>query len=269
MSPFGSHPLHDAFDALAPWWLRHDAGRRWLAIDRQVGLLRAMEGACHWSQAFAGLPASLAVEGLEQVPAEGPLVVVANHPFAVVDVFALGAALERVRPRGGVFAVVDAASDTFVEMHPIVCSVGSDAAGRERFWARSFARLEAGGALVVFPAGHSLVRDRWGTAMETPWRAGALKLAARSGATLLPAHLVARNRRRYHALRRHLPRTTVQKLNLKEAHRFSGTVRVRFGAPLSVDGATPEGLRDAVYALGDERFVRAPSRGSGVGASMR
>ena len=251
------HPLESVFAEHLPRWLQRPAVARFFGIPATVGMLRSLGAQPSYGAALRGLGASVAGEGLQHVPTTGPLVVVANHPFSMIDVLSVGTAVEQRRAPGSVRAVVDRASAALVELHPLMCFVGDDAAGREAFWRDALGHLEGGGAVVMFPAGHSVKRDRHGVALETPWRGGALKLVARSGACLVPAHVHAPSRRRYQFLRRRLDRQVVQKLNLREAARFRDSARVRFGAPLRGEGLTPDGLRDRVYQLGGEPFKRA------------
>ena len=247
------HPLQATFEQHIPAPLQRPAVARFFGIPQVVGMLTSLGAAPSYAAALRGLGASVRVEGDQQVP-PGPVVVAANHPFSMIDVLSVGAAMEQRRPAGTVRAVVDRSSAPLRELHPLMLFVGDDARGRERFWEASLAHLDQGGVVVMFPAGHSVKRARDGVALETPWRAGVLKLAARSGATLLPAHVNAPSRRRYQLLRRHFDRVLVQKLNLREAVRFRQSSRVRFGGALALEGLTPEALRDQVYTLGNEVF---------------
>jgi len=247
------HPLHTAFTDHVPSALQGDAVARFFGIPQVISMLESLGPEPSYTRGLQGLGASVQVEGLEHLP-DGPVVVVPNHPFALIDVLATGAAVERRRAPGRVRAVVDRASAALVELHPLMLFVGDDDAGREAFWAQAQAHLDGGGAVVMFPAGHSTMRARDGVALETPWRAGCLKLAARSGAPLVPTHVHAPSRRRYQLLRRHLDRLTVQKLNLREAVRYRRAARVRFGAPVSAERCTPDALREQVYRLGGEAF---------------
>jgi len=247
------HPLHELFTEHLPRPLHGDRVARFFGILQVIDMLESLGSAPSYTQALGQLRASVEVQHADQLP-DGPLVVVANHPFSMIDVLATGAAVETVRPAGMVRAVVDRASASLVELHPLMLFVGDDDAGRAAFWDEAHAHLESGGVVVMFPAGHSVMRARDRVALETPWRAGALKLAARAGAPLVPTHVHAPSRRRYQLLRRHVDRMLVQKLNLREAVHFRQAARVRFGRPVAAADSTPETLRATVYALGDEPF---------------
>ncbi|MEZ4316029.1 MAG: hypothetical protein R3F61_00925 [Myxococcota bacterium] len=232
--------------------LHGERAQRFFGIPQTIALLRSLDPECSHTAVARGLRLDLRAEGLEHVPKEGPLVVAANHPFAMIDRTSLGALLER-RRQAPVRAVVDGVSTPFVEMHPLFTFLGPS------FWDESRAFLVGGGAMTIFPAGRTVWLDR-GVPVEAPWRPGALKLAAISGATLIPAYVDASPSRTYHRLRRVLPREWVQKLHLREAQRFGRPVTVTFGAPLDVARTTPESLRNAVYGLVGVGFREAGER---------
>ncbi len=151
--------------------------------------------------------------------------------------------------------MVDAASTSFVELHPLMVFVGDGAEARERFWTEAGDFLAAGGALLVFPGGQSGVRERRGVPIEGPWRAGALKLASKASAALVPAFVHAQTSPRYNLLRRWLPRLWVQKLNVRQMVRAPAEVHIDVGRPLTLGSMTPDTLREAVYGV-----VGAPFR---------
>jgi hypothetical protein len=72
-------------------WPARRIARRLAACDRALGEQGLSEGAVWIVQRFAG---RLEVAGQEQLPTEGPLLIVANHP-GLTDVAALCASLPR------------------------------------------------------------------------------------------------------------------------------------------------------------------------------
>jgi 1-acyl-sn-glycerol-3-phosphate acyltransferase len=244
------HPLDETFRSRAPWWLRHRVGRRAFAVGRTVDMLRALKASPRFGDLTLAL--GITVVGRGEIP-QGPVVVVANHPCANVDLWSLGAAVEQQRG-GDVRGVVDGASRPMVELRSRYLFVGEAPVEREAFWADSVAFVAGGGALVVFPAGQTNVRGRDGVPIEPPWRGGALKIAARAGARIVPAWIDLVPPPWYDRLRRHLPRMAVQPLNLRLIHGAPGEVSVRFGAPFEPVGVDAAGLRERVYGVGRTAF---------------
>lgn len=128
---------------------------------------------------------------LEQIPAHGPLIVIANHPTGTLDGLALLYAVSRVRrdvkvvtnrmlthlaPLSSLFIPVDnmggrtaKSSFTLMEQH-----------------------LQNGGVLIFFPAGEVSRPTRTGI-RDKKWQPGFIKLAGKFRAPLLPVNIHARN----------------------------------------------------------------------------
>jgi len=96
---------------------------------------------------------------LERIPAKGPLVAVANHPFGVLDGAALAVLLARVRP--DVKVLTNSLLEGIPDLHeycifvdPFLSLPDQNLKGLKQ----SIAWLRQGGALAVFPAGEGI---RW------------------------------------------------------------------------------------------------------------
>ena len=253
------HALEATFTTKAPRLLRNAWTKRRFAIPQTIALLRALpKDDVHFSDVVRALATriqlSITATGEEHIPPDGPLVVVANHPFPLIDFYSLGARVEAQRSNRKVRVVVDASSKPLTELHNLLAFVGSSEDDRANFWIENRTFLDDGGALIIFPAGQTNFRESGNVPRETPWKAGALKLAASSNAVLLPAYVGAHTTGLYNALRRLLPREVVQPLNLREAHTQGALVTIAFGAPLETQGMTPSLLRQAVYDVGAATF---------------
>ena len=124
----------------------HVAGR-FVTYDRALGEAGLHHGAMWIVDDATG---GLAVEGLEQVPARGPLLVVANHP-GLSDAVALLAALGRND------AWIVTANYPFLRALRLTSRrflfVSDDRADRLSIFRGIVSRLRAGETVVVFPAG--------------------------------------------------------------------------------------------------------------------
>jgi 1-acyl-sn-glycerol-3-phosphate acyltransferase len=170
------------------------------------------------------------VRGEEHVPADGPVVVAANHP-SVLDPFVLSTAIERPLRylakaelwRVPLFApLLDALGGI-----PVNRDMGDRAA-----LAVALAALEHGDAVGIFPQG-GVRRDAW--------HRGAARLALASGAPLLPARILATDEA------------------LRPGHVGFPRVAILIGEPIPVERRQPTialaseltaRLRTAVEALG-------------------
>lgn len=253
------HALDETFTSKAPRLMHNAWVKRRFAIPQTIRFLQALPKTELGFTDVVRLLASrvrlrIETKGEENIPPEGPLVVVANHPFPLVDFYSLGATLESCRSNGRVKVVVDASSKPLTELHPLLTFVGTTEQERSDFWSETQYFLKSGGALIIFPAGHTNFRESRNIPRETSWKAGALKLTTSSNATLLPAYVGAHTSGLYNLLRRLMPRETVQKLNLREAHTQGASVTIQFGKALETKAMNPNLLRQAVYNLGEARF---------------
>ena len=178
----------------APWQKRllkklfHEEEFRQFAADhRHLKGLDMVEQVLDHLDILCTLPA----HDLEQIPAQGPLIVIANHPTGTLDGLALLYAVSRVRrdvkvvtnrmlthlePLSSLFIPVDnmggrtaKSSFTLMEQH-----------------------LQNAGVLIFFPAGEVSRPTRTGI-RDKKWHPGFIKLAGKFRAPLLPVSIQARN----------------------------------------------------------------------------
>jgi putative hemolysin len=207
---------------------------------------------------------------LARVPASGPLVVVANHPFGGVDGLALHALLRRIRPdvkllgnyllhrlpelRGTVIPV-----DPFGGAAAIRGSVSGLKAARR--W------LEAGGCLAVFPAGEVSHLQLGRVAITDPaWSPSVARLARRAGAAMLPVHFAGANGALFQLAGLVHPRLRTALLPRELLRRQATSIAVRVGrvvpavrlASMDDDAATAL-LRARTYVLARDRRLGRPA----------
>ncbi len=169
---------------------------------------------------------------LDRIPRTGPLMVVANHPYGLVDGFALCWLIHQVRPDFKLLinSVLSQAPET--EDHFLALDFsGTREAQMTNIRSRGAARaqLEAGGCLVVFPAGAiSTAPDRWGRrpAMDGPWQPIAGQLVQRGRCPVLPVHFQGQNSRLFQIVSHY---SVTLRLAL-----IAGEIRRRFGTRLGM-----------------------------------
>src|SRR4051812_16102669 len=134
---------------------------------------------------------------LTQIPKTGPLIVVANHPFGGVDGLALATLLRRVRPDVKLLANhllgrIPELRDSLLLVDPFE---GDGAARRNLSPLRAAMRwVRDGGALGIFPAGEvSRLELSARGVIDAPWSTTAARIAAATGAPVLPIFFDGRN----------------------------------------------------------------------------
>lgn len=132
--------------------------------------------------------------GVEDIPAQGALIVVANHPFGAADGLVLADLLLQRRP--DVLLLANTLLRSIPELAPLIAPVDVFRAGASLGGVRAALRhLSAGGALIVFPAGEvSRIELGPGRVTDRPWAQSVALLARRSGAAVLPVHIEGRAR---------------------------------------------------------------------------
>lgn len=174
---------------------------------------------------------------LAAVPRTGPLVVVANHPYGVLDGIAIGWIAERIRSDFLILtnAVLLRAPEARPHLLPVDFSPTPEAVA-VNLATRETARrhLAAGGCIVVFPAGGiSTAPDRLGRrpAEDAPWQPFVAALIQRTRATVLPVRFHGQNSRLFQVAS-HIHPTLRLSLIFRE-------VRRRIGTPLAVTVGEP------------------------------
>jgi len=135
----------------------------------------------------------------DSIPTAGPLVVIANHPFGVVDGIMLCWFVSQVRSDYKIMThrILYQAPEVQKFVLPVDFT-GTRDAKMNNIESRRQARkiLEAEGVLIVFPSGGVAFSRSWrGKAVDLDWKSLAATLALASGADVLPIYFNGQNSR--------------------------------------------------------------------------
>ncbi|MEN8149718.1 MAG: GNAT family N-acyltransferase [Planctomycetota bacterium] len=205
---------------------------------------------------------------IERIPGTGPVVLVANHPFGMIEGLVLLQLMRRRRDDGRILgnrllAAFPELRDDLILVDPY------DGAGSERVnlnpIRQSIRWVRDGGMMGIFPAGEvarlTLRRRR---VTEGPWSDTVVKLIRRSGATTVPVWFEGANSRVFHLLGLLHPRIRTA-LRIRELVNKEGrTIRPRIGNPIpperleSISGRDHQAsyLRLRTLALADRTVPR-------------
>lgn len=245
-----------------------NATGRLALIRRAEGYEREVASGRSFWQVIAeryGLSLDIVGGALTDIPANGPLIVIANHPYGILDGLMMGHLLDRVR---GDFRIL--ANSVFrraEELNRVILPISFDEtkeAVRLNIATRAacFDYLAQGGAIGVFPGGTVSTAARpFSHPMDPGWRNFTAKMIARSEATVVPVFFHGHNSRLFQ-LASHVHANLRLGLLIKEFKaRIDEPVRIVVGKPLpatdlaalrSDPRAMMDYLRRATYALSPE-----------------
>jgi len=198
----------------------------------------------------------------ENIPAEGRVVIVANHPLGLLDGFALLKLVGKVRR--DVRIVVNDVLMHFKAMHPLLLPVVNMGEGSNRANVDAIhAALANDEAVIIFPSGEVSRAGPKGI-RDGRWHGGFLRFAEQARAPLLPVHVGGRNSALFYGVST-LFRPLSTLMLLREPHAQRGaTLPFRIGelipwrevASLDLPRAKKiERISREVYRIGTNRVV--------------
>ena len=194
-----------------------------------------------WTDALERLNISynLHNEATAQIPRTGRLLIVANHPFGVIDGLVLCSMLSKIRDDYRIIThqVLRQAPAVMDKILPIDFAETPAALATNlntRTEAQKF--LKSGGAVIVFPAGGiSLAPNFIGPAFDVEWKTFAAKLAQQQDTTVIPFFFHGRNSVLYQMARR-MSVTLGYSLMFREiCKQMNSEVQVTMRAPIQSD----------------------------------
>lgn len=192
-----------------------------------------------FAEAVERLSLGLSVDprALARIPRQGPLVVVANHPFGVVDGIVLGYLLSRVRPDFRI--VVNSVLYRLPELQPFLLPVDfaeTREAQAVNLETRRQARadLAAGRAIAIFPGGTvSTAASPLGRAVDPEWKPFVGRLVQESRATVVPVFFEGQNSRLFQLASQVSMTLRLSLLFREVVNKMDRELRLSIGAPLA------------------------------------
>lgn len=252
-------------------WLRRFLIRAIERISGQPYLKRLYDehrtnprpGESFWNAAIRLLELKIVYneEALTQIPRSGPLVIVANHPFGVLDGIIIGYLASKVRSDFRVLtnSVFYRTEEIRRFLLPIDFGETREAmATNLQSRAEARAHLAQGGCLIVFPAGGaSTTPNVWSSrAIDTEWKTLTAGLMSLTKASVVPIYFAGQNSRLFQ-IASHISTTFRLSLFFKEVRgKIGSEIRLRIGEVIPYEKlaeldrkAFMEHLRAATYAL--------------------
>jgi len=222
----------------APVWKVRDLYRRVQQSPAGFGLETLL------AEMRVGL--SVAASDQARIPASGPVVVVANHPYGVLDGAILTVLLTRARPDVKVLTNFLLADVPELKKHCIFVDpfqTDRSVASNRRALREALAWLEQGGMLAMFPAGEM---SHWqmpaAHIADREWNDTAVRLIRRTAATALPLYFCGQNGVGFQLMGMLHPRLRTAFLLQEFLQQAGKTVEVRVGSGIPAEAI--ESIRD-------------------------
>ncbi|MCX6852904.1 MAG: lysophospholipid acyltransferase family protein [Verrucomicrobia bacterium] len=170
-----------------------------------------------------------------EFPKQGPLIIVANHPFGVIDPVMLARWAGQFRPDLKVMtnSLLLAMKELADHVIPVDPFGGEGAAKRNLTPMKQAIRLlRGGGALIIFPAGE-VASYKPGRGVDEPaWSNHVGSLVRRTQATVLPVYFPGSNSALFHAAGMIHPRLRTGLLLREFCNRANTPVQMNVGQPI-------------------------------------
>jgi putative hemolysin len=199
---------------------------------------------------------------VDSIPRTGPVVIIANHPFGVVDGVILCWMAAQVRSDYKIMThrVLHQAPEVSDHIIPVDFS-GTRAALENNVASRRAARelLAAGGVLIVFPSGGVALSDGMrGAAVDLEWKTLTAGLVLGSRADVLPIFFCGQNSRLYQIAGNIRQTLKLSLLFHEVSNKIGKTIEIRVGDLISNARLQTIGDRQAVID-----FLRETTHGLG------
>lgn len=214
----------------------------------------------------------IAADELNNIPAEGPVVFIANHPFGLLDGLVMGRLAASVRKNWAILinSAMDKFDDFDANMLPISFEETREASRINIMTKKKALKmLSEGGAVVIFPSGGVMTSEGFfGPITGITWKLFTAKMVQQSRATVVPVYFHGRNSRKFH-ISSHLNYTLRASLFLHELmNKANSTEKVSIGKAIGPEEYMQfskkqeliDFLRKSVYDLGGPDVIKVRQR---------
>lgn len=175
---------------------------------------------------------------LDNIPSEGPFIVVSNHPFGALDGVILLNVLSSVRPdvkflANFIMGHVPNIKEFLLEVNPFE---------NNKKWGSSYRGIRGasdilsnGGGLAIFPAGEVSTSYKTGPIRDRKWHSSVVKLMKNAKVPIIPVYFHGTNSNYFHWIGKIHPMLRTARLPGEALNKVGKTILFRIGKPVTVN----------------------------------
>jgi len=203
---------------------------------------------------------------LKHLPATGPYIIMANHPFGFLDGLVMLNVMAQINPDFKVLAnfflkQFDPISQFFIELNPFASNNNQNRRGMKA----AYTHLKQGLPLGIFPAGEvATMQKGLGKIEDKVWDTAAIKFMVNANVPIIPMYFHGANSLKFHLLGKIHPYLRTLSIPSEFFKKENQTIRLRIGKPImpaelnAFHNYERAGryLRTCLYALGSKVDVK-------------
>ncbi|MGD8836150.1 MAG: lysophospholipid acyltransferase family protein [Desulfobacteraceae bacterium] len=203
------------------------------AIHRSIPTNTDLNNFCRASLDALGVDYNGTDQELSNIPANGPLVMVANHPFGGIEGIILAELLLNVRPDVRILGnylltQIPALRPSIIAVDPV--NPKKAAITNARALKKALDWVCGGGALLAFPAGEVSHFNLKATGIiDPPWSPHIAKIVLKAKAKVLPVHIHGRNTAWFNIMGMIHPRLRTMMLLREMTNKRGATIQLTIG----------------------------------------
>lgn len=191
------------------------------------------------------------------IPHSWPLVVIANHPYSLLDQYSIASVLEEMRPDSKIKIITENVFQGYEIDYPLSCNIWISWEEKIKFRDNINTFLKTWGTIIIFPWAQVTHKHfiSW-KIVEGKWSSGALHFAKTVECPILPVYVKGNTSFFYNFFSNIFPRKVMKNFNIRQAFRKDVHLDILFWEAIhDLQDISPECLKKIIYSLSGEKYI--------------